>query len=125
MGRTVGTNLDRFQQFEIVYSRAADKPKNATSANGVTWKEWGPQGVQAFTLRWVSVAPEWTFSKAPDQAHLGWNTSWASPDFKADLIFRNNRSGFLGDYQPVISYVDKATFEGYGATDLFSKPLAY
>ena len=32
---------------------------------------------------------------------------------------------FLGAYQPVISYVDKATFEGYGDTELFSKPPAY
>ena len=117
--------LDSKRRYLIVYSRAADRPQNATAANGVTWKEWGPQGTQAFTLRWVSVAPEWTFAKAPDQAHLGWNTSWAAPDFNPNLLFRNNRSGFLGDYQPVISYVDKGTFEGYGDTDLFSKPPAY
>ncbi|MGA2557546.1 MAG: hypothetical protein ABSG04_14865 [Verrucomicrobiota bacterium] len=117
--------LDSQRRYVLVYSRAADRPRNATTANGVAWKEWGPQGTQAFTLRWVSVAPEWSFSKAPDQAHLGWNTSWASPDFDSNLTYRNNRSGFLGDYQPVVSYLSTAAFEAYGSTNLFSKLPEY
>ena len=117
--------LDAQRRYVLVYSRAADRPSNATAANGVTWKEFGPQGCQAFTLRWMSIPPEWSFAKAPDAAHLGWNSSWASPNYDINLIGKNNRSGFLGAYQPIVSYVTKAQFQGYGATGIFGKLPAY
>lgn len=101
--------------YTIVYSRAADRPANATAANGVTWVDWGPVSYQTITLRWLSIYPDWTFEKAPDEAHLQRETDWASQLYNPNLLERNNRKGFLGSYQPVLHYLTKQEFEQIGS----------
>lgn len=102
-------------RYLIVYSRPEDRPANATAANGVTWVNWGREACQAFTLRWMSIGPEWSFTKTPHEGNLGWEADWASPRWDPNRVGRNHRWGFLGDYQPVVSYLTKAQFEGQGA----------
>ena len=106
---------DRDGWYTIVYSRPADRPANATAQNGVTWVDWGPTSYQAMTLRWLSIHPDWTFEKAPDEAHLQRETDWASTKYDPSILERNNRDGFLGDYQPIVSYLTRAEFEALGA----------
>ena len=36
--------LDADGNYTIVYSRAEDRPANATAENGVAWIEWSPRG---------------------------------------------------------------------------------
>ena len=36
--------LDADGDYTIVYSRAEDRPANATAENGVAWIEWSPRG---------------------------------------------------------------------------------
>ena len=106
--------LDKNRHYIIALSRANERPRNATRENGVTWANWGETGTLAFTLRWMSIAPEWTFPLAPDEAHLGRETDWASKRFDQNRIGRNNRTGFLGDYQPVVHYLSRRDFEKLG-----------
>ena len=55
---------DNQGRYVIVYSRDTERPTNATSQNGVTWVNWGPTSQQAWTLRWMSVNPEWDFAQS-------------------------------------------------------------
>lgn len=105
---------DSQNRYVIMYGRAADRPANATVQNGVTWVEWGPEACQAFTIRWVSIGPEWSFQKSPNQGNLSWEASWASASYNPNKIGRNNRNGFLGNYHPVATYLTKAQFEALG-----------
>jgi hypothetical protein len=100
----------------LLYGRAQDRPANATAANGVTWVDWGTESCQAFTIRWVSPGPDWTFAKAPNQTNLGWETEPASASYNPAKIGMNDRNGFLGAYQPVKSYLTKAQWEGLGSS---------
>ena len=102
---------DAQHRYVIVFSREEDRPKNATAANGVTWVNWGPTTAQGWTLRWMSVAPEWAFEKTPDEANLDWKTDWASTNYDRSLIGNNSTSGFLGEYQPVVHYLSREQFE--------------
>ncbi|MCS7090784.1 MAG: hypothetical protein RMN51_09330 [Verrucomicrobiota bacterium] len=97
--------------YVIVFSRAEDRPTNAVPSNGVTWVNWGPTAAQSWTLRWLSVAPEWAFEKTPDELRLDWRTDWASTVYDARLLGRNSTNGFLGDYHPVVHYLDRTEFE--------------
>ncbi|WP_430908511.1 hypothetical protein [Maribacter sp. 2-571] len=107
--------LDDDRNYIIVYSRPEDRPKNAVPENGVTWVDYGNTCTQAFTLRWVSVGPEWSFDKTPDELHLPWKkTTWSGSDFDRNIIGRNDRNGFLGAYHPVRHYMSKKTFEDLG-----------
>ena len=106
--------LDKDRRYMIVLSRAGDRPRNATRENGVTWADWGKTGTLAFTLRWMSIAPEWTFPLAPDEDHLRREADILSSKYDPSVISRNNRSGFLGDYQPVVHYLKKGEFERLG-----------
>jgi hypothetical protein len=100
--------------YVIMYGRPQDRPANATAANGVTWKDWGPEACQAFTLRWMSIGPEWTMPNEPTAANAGWETSWASASYDPSRLNANNRNGLLGTYHPVITYVTRAQFEALG-----------
>lgn len=55
-----------------------------------------------------------TLSGAPDEARLRRETDWASETFDPRVISRNNRSAFLGDYQPVVHYLSRRDFENLG-----------
>ncbi len=102
-------------RYIIVYSRPGDRPTNATAANNATWVDWGPKASVGLTLRWMSVHPEWSFCRAPDQGNLDWNASQSSPTFDPTLTAQNNnKTTFLGEYQPVVHYMTKAAFEALG-----------
>lgn len=105
---------DAQQRYVIVLSRPDDRPSNATTQNGVTWVNWGPTSRVSWTLRWMSVAPEWDFPLSPDDDKLGWETDWASRSFNPNLISRNNHSGILGEYLPRVHYMSRAEFERLG-----------
>jgi hypothetical protein len=50
--------LDDDRRYVIAFSRKEDRPVNAVPEAGVTWQNWGPDAVQYFLIRWLSVAPE-------------------------------------------------------------------
>ena len=50
--------VDDEGRYTIVYSRAADRPANA-KAPGITWQDWGPGGMSGWTIRWLTVGPDW------------------------------------------------------------------
>lgn len=83
--------LDRERRYMIVLSRPEDRPRNATTRNGVTWANWGPTGTVAFTLRWMSIAPQWTFPRAPNERNLGRETDAASKRFFSFFILQKYR----------------------------------
>ncbi len=105
---------DATGHYTIVFSKAEDRPANATAANGVTWVDWGPKGLSAFFMRWQAVGPEWSFAKTPDEINLGRQTDPNSVVFDPTVIGRNNNAGFLGEYQPIVHYLDKSAFQNLG-----------
>jgi hypothetical protein len=102
---------DSQNRYIIVYSRPEDRPTNATPENGVTWVNWGPVSKGSWTLRWLSVAPDWSFAQAPNERNLGWATDVSSTSYNSALIGENNQNGFLGKYQPLVHYLTKQQFE--------------
>jgi hypothetical protein len=91
--------LDSQRRYVIVLSRPEDRPANATAANGVTWVDWGPSAAVAWTLRWLTVGPEWTGPMAPTPALLGRRADLAEPAYDPRALANNHR-GALGDYLP-------------------------
>lgn len=107
--------LDSQRRYTIVYSRAEDRPANATALSGVTWVNWGPTAAHTWTLRWMSVAPEWNMAIAPNQANLSWTkTTWSGKHYDKRLIGENDHDGFLGEYLPQVHYMTKTEFEALG-----------
>ena len=100
--------------FTIVLSRPQDRPANATAANGVTWRDWGPQSNVGMMIRYMAVGPEWTFAKAPTELNLGRGSDWASTQFNENLIGKNNRTGWMGEYLPVVGYMTPTAFQALG-----------
>jgi hypothetical protein len=107
--------LDRERRYMVVLSRAQDRPANATAANGVTWVDWGPSSEISWTLRWLTVGPEWTAPNAPTPQKLGTKTDWASADFDVRAISQNTHDGALGEYLPRLHYMSRAEFEQLGS----------
>jgi hypothetical protein len=106
--------LNANREYIIVYSRAEDRPRNATAANGVTWVDWGRTCIQSFTLRWISVGPEWSFERTPHELNLPWaKSTWSGSQYDPALVGRN-RPGFLQAYHPVKHYLTKEAFELLG-----------
>ena len=108
--------LDEQNRYIIVMSQPEDHPNNASETNGITWVDWGARGEVSWTLRWLSVAPEWAFSKTPDEEFLPVRTTdWSSPNFNPKLISQNNQDGVLGEYHlPRVHYLTKEEFEQLG-----------
>ena len=103
-------------RYILVYSREQDRPRNARPENGVTWLNWGNIPTHSFTLRWMSVAPEWNMPIAPNEANLPWTkTSWSGKNLDTKLIHENNHNGFLGWYLPQVHYLTREEFETLGA----------
>lgn len=98
-------------EYVIAFSRPEDRPANATAANGVTWVDWGPEATLSFTLRWMTIKPEWSFPKSPTDPQVGYNADPISVSYNPEIISRNDRNGYLGEYQPVIGNLTKAQFE--------------
>jgi hypothetical protein len=106
--------LDRDRRYVIVLSRANERPANANVANGVTWIDWGPSSEISWTLRWLTVGPEWKGTNAPTPQKLGTRADWASEDFDPNVVSRNRADGALGEYLPQLSYLSRAQFEALG-----------
>jgi hypothetical protein len=108
--------LDRDRRYVIVLSRGGERPRNATAQNGVTWVDWGPSSEVSWTLRWLTVGPEWTHDSAPTPQKLdSRRVDWASADFDASVLATNSHRGALGEYQPRIHYLTRTEFEQLGA----------
>lgn len=107
--------LDEQNRYIILYSWTWTRPRNSQIANGVTWKDWGPTGKQSLTMRWLSVHPEWSFNRAPNEANLGWRANSTSRNYNRNLIGNNNHNGFLGEYLPRVHYLTKEQFEALGS----------
>jgi hypothetical protein len=113
MDDEITINKDRY--YILVYSRERDKPANATTQNGVTWLNWGTVGTHAWTIRWMTVGPEWSFGKSPTEDKLPWSkTMWSGTQYDPGILATNNQKGFLGEYQPIVHYLTKAEFEALG-----------
>lgn len=104
-------NQDRW--YLIVLSRPEDRPINAQIANGVTWQNWGPAAAVAWTLRWLTVGPEWTGPMAPTPEKLGRRVDWAEDVYDPHLLGNDHR-GALGDYLPEVHYLSREEFEAMG-----------
>lgn len=103
--------IDENRNYIIVYSRKEDRPQNATKENGITWIDWGKTCTQAFTLRWISVQPEWAFELTPDEQKLPWaKTTWSGTQYDPSIVGKNAR-GFLKEYHPLRHYMTKEQFE--------------
>jgi len=106
--------LNDENEYVLVYSRPQDRPANATAANGVTWIDFGPEACSGFTLRWLTIAPEWSFEKSPTTTNVGWEAVWSNANHDPSVIGENDRKGFLVEYQPIRSYLSRAEFEALG-----------
>ena len=104
--------------YAIVYSRKKDRPRNATAVNGVTWQDWGPSSRQSFTVRWISVMPEWHAPAwAPDGNNMPWaKADWVQPAgrFDPNLLSRNSRECFMKEHHILLHYMTKEQFEALG-----------
>ena len=103
--------LDANRNYTLVFSRAQDRPVNATRENGVTWVDWGHSGRVSWTLRWLTVGPEWKGPMTPSHEKLGWTGDGIAEGFKESSISKNTHQGALGPYLPVVDYMTKAEFE--------------
>ena len=105
---------DAAQNYVIVLSRPEDRPANATAENGITWVNWGPTAKVSWTLRWLTIHPEWDSAMAPNDQKLGWEGDWASTSYDPSLIGDNAHNGLLGEYLPQVHYLSAADFERLG-----------
>lgn len=98
--------LDADRNYTIVVSRKEDRPKNATSENGVAWLEWSPRGegidgpknradFGMLMLRIMAASPSWV--QRPNMV--------TKPGMEEAV---------MGPYLPKGEYTDKATFEASG-----------
>jgi hypothetical protein len=106
--------LDANRRYVIALSRPEDRPANANASSGVTWVNWGPNARVSWTLRWMSIGPEWTFPLTPNPQLVGFGSDWASANYNKALTGNNDSSGVMGEYQPQIHYLTKAQFEAQG-----------
>ncbi len=107
--------IDANRNYVIAYSRANDRPANATEANGVSWVDWGTQSDMGLLIRYVNIDPEWTFDYSPQEHHLDFSHSdWAGTLYDSTLIGLNWRNGFMKCYLPKIHYLTKTEFEALG-----------
>jgi hypothetical protein len=113
MDDEVVLNKDRF--YTIVMSRPEDRPNNSAPRNGVTWVNWGPYGSVSWTLRWLSVGPEWKAPFAPTPELLGRKPDWPDRAYDARAIGMNSHKGTLGPYLPKVHYMSREAFEKLGA----------
>jgi len=98
--------LDADRNYTIVYSRAEDRPANATEENGIAWIEWSPRGEglndprnrEDFGMLMLRIMAN--------------NPAWAQ---RPDLVTAPGmEESVMGSYLPKGEYTDKATFEAQG-----------
>jgi hypothetical protein len=105
--------LQAGRRYVIALSRPEDRPVNASPQAGVTWADWGLAGNISWTLRWMTVGPQWTSSSAPTPQTLGRRAEWAEESFDPGVL-PNTHGGAIGEHLPVVSYMTKADFEALG-----------
>ena len=110
-------NLNAQGMYTLVYSRPNERPAN-WNAPATNWQNWGPAGFGGWTIRWLTVGPDWRDATiVPDASHIPYDqASWLSDGWNPSLVSRNNRSGILGVHQPLVHYLKKETFERIGST---------
>lgn len=108
-------NLNENGMYTIVYSKPNQKPSNWDNAT-INWQNFGSVGRGGITIRWLSIGPEWRDSSiVPDSQNISYDeASWLSDQWNPNIVSRNNRSGLLGKYQPLVHYMKKETFEKIG-----------
>jgi len=107
--------LDKERRYIIVLSRKHSRPSNATAENGCTWRDWGPGAEYSWTLRWMSIEPNWAFGLSPDEHLLKWSeTSWSGSNYDPGLIGENDHDGILKEYLPRVHYMSRSEFEALG-----------
>lgn len=106
--------IDGARNYAIVFSRDGERPNNATAQNGISWVDWGASAEISWTLRWMSIGPEWTTARAPRPDNLGDRSDYWSRDFDPNATFQNTHTGELGPYQPVVIHMSRAEFEAVG-----------
>jgi hypothetical protein len=94
--------LDQNGNYTVVISRPEDRPKNATTENGIAWMNWGPgEGLNdprnrpdwgMLIMRFIASDPNWENSP----------TKITKPGMEAAV---------MGPYYPRGEYTDKASFE--------------
>jgi hypothetical protein len=108
--------IDGQRNYVIAYSRASERPTNATAQNGVSWVDWGTQSSHGIMMRWVCVAPEWHFALSPHENHLDWaHSDWAGSQYDSTLLGVNWRNGFMQCYLPKVHLMTVAEFEALGS----------
>jgi hypothetical protein len=107
--------IDNNRNFVIAYSRSSERPSNATAANGVTWVDYGTQSDIGILMRWVNIAPEWTFAFDPHEHQLDFSHSdWAGTLYDSTLLGINWRHGFMQCYLPQVHMMSVAEFQNLG-----------
>ena len=89
--------VDASGYYTIVTSTAADRPANATLANGIAWVDWGSTSVNMLMLM-RHMLPAASFAEAAQNVAPG-----------------QSASAVMGEYTPVAVICDVATFESGGA----------
>lgn len=100
--------LDEDRNYTIVYSRAEDRPANATLENGVAWIEWSPLGEGLDHSK-----------NRPDFGMLMLRIMATNPDWKArpdNVTTPGTERSVMGDYLPRGRYTTKVAFEAEGTT---------
>ncbi|MCU0434075.1 MAG: discoidin domain-containing protein [Bacteroidia bacterium] len=107
--------IDNNRNYVIAYSRSTERPVNATASNGVTWVDYGTQSDIGILMRWVNIAPEWTFAFDPHEHQLDFSHSdWAGTLYDSSLLGINWRHGFMQCYLPQVHLMSVAEFQNLG-----------
>jgi hypothetical protein len=113
-------------RYILCYSRAENRPSNATAEAGVTWINWGPIGTANFNLRWMTVNGGWKDRTiTPDDAAISYaQASWFDEGFDVSLVGTNGKSRVMGEYLPTLRYLSREAFEALGqAPDVAALPV--
>jgi len=87
----------------FVVSTPADRPTNATAADGVNWMPWASSSVAVLVYRQIQTPPEQSFSQSI-------SASTGAPDLESAM----------GQYFPQIVYCSTQVFEASGADGCFN-----
>ena len=94
--------LDAEGWYTVVISDPADRPTNATAADGVAWLPWGREPVAAFALR--NLVPDPSFDEAAQAVPVSGTAT----------------TTHMGDHTPLATFCARSTFEAEGHEGCFS-----
>jgi hypothetical protein len=98
--------VDKDGNYTIVYSRAEDRPANATPENGVAWIEWSPRG------EGIAGPGNRTDFGMLMMRILAPSEDWA--ESPANVTKPGDEESVLGPYYPKGEYMTKEAFEALG-----------